>query len=292
MPCGLLLTVAVFSEPAVGSIRLSFGSTGSMAIYKNHKWGALCADGFDTTDSVVVCRQLGLYGGTVIPLHHFMIAENTSDTLVWSTSLNCNGTEDSLLKCSGQWIDNYLGYNSSECTSGAYAAVRCSVNELTTDEQNTTDAETTSDCDSNGNCDTNTMDSTSDYTYENSSIGGLTEQYSVNPQLNFVLERAPIRLMGNTPYTGIIELYVDNAWTSICDSYWNDNDATVVCRQLGFRGGNAMGEFNVNSLFLTSKYVFSLQNSIHQIIIPFLIKTRVLHRLGRITTYIPSCRKL
>ena len=49
-----------------------------------------------------------------------------------------------------------------------------------------------------------------------------------------------IRLIdGSTQYEGRVEVCLNNAWGTVCDDFWDNTDASVVCRQAGFSDQNA-----------------------------------------------------
>ena len=43
-----------------------------------------------------------------------------------------------------------------------------------------------------------------------------------------------VRLVNGTTYSGDVELFVNGYWGAICDESWDQLDADVVCRMIGY----------------------------------------------------------
>jgi hypothetical protein len=57
--------------------------------------------------------------------------------------------------------------------------------------------------------------------------------------LSAVCQDGDLRVISNmsSPIEGSLEICINNSYGGICDDFWDVQDATVACRQLGFSNG-------------------------------------------------------
>eukprot|EP00057_Strongylocentrotus_purpuratus_P018644 XP_011673118.1 PREDICTED: deleted in malignant brain tumors 1 protein-like [Strongylocentrotus purpuratus] len=257
-------------------VRLVDGETpneGRVEVQYAGEWGTVCDDEFDNDDAKVVCRQLGYRGeavslGNQNPGTGEIFLDDVGCLGVESnigqcpnagiTVHNCDHNEDVSVTCSieavrlvdgsneaeGRVEINYNGVWGTICddswditdarvvcrmlgfqgASGAPGSAQFGegTGPIQLDDVGCSgDEETIFDCEHPGfgahNCGH----------YEDA---GVVCTASADPPLQ-------VRLVGGrTPNVGRIEVQYAGEWGTVCDDEFDDDDAKVVCRQLGYRG--------------------------------------------------------
>ncbi|XP_070550976.1 scavenger receptor cysteine-rich domain-containing protein DMBT1-like [Ptychodera flava] len=258
---------------------------GRLEIYNSsaEQWQTVCGDTIDTKAARVVCRQLNFRDGE-IGKDKLRFGQSDSDVMI--SDVSCDGHEDNLIDCphaiggsgcnkrdaiiichspeegdlrltnskdenegrleiyhSGKWgsvcdddfsqinvdvVCRQLGYLPG--TFRVLGGHGESVGPIWLDDVNCTGAETSlSDC-------PHTIWGSNDCTHR--------EDISIFCKLP---DDNDIRLVGGrNPSTGRLEIYHSGVWGTVCDDAFDEKDAEVVCRQLGFSSGGAVSNNNAN----------------------------------------------
>ncbi len=267
------------SDPtASGSVRLVGGNSaleGRVELFHDGQWGTVCDDEWDNKNAVVVCRQLGHQGGRAFSGAHFGRGRGP----IFLDNVMCTGAEARLVDCPSPQIGRHNCNHGEDAgvicstTNGPPAFTTQAAQSVA---ENTTAVVTLEAPDPDNDPVTFTIaggadrelfsltgaqlafvtapdyeapsDANGDNIYEVTvevSEGGVVAD-SLAMRVTVVTEVAPgpasgnVRLVGgNSALEGRVELFLDGQWGTVCDDEWDNKDAAVVCRQLGYQGGRA-----------------------------------------------------
>ena len=63
----------------------------------------------------------------------------------------------------------------------------------------------------------------------------MSEGVTTASPVHFDRDHVFVRLNGQHMATGgFVEVFANGQWGTICDDGWDDNDAAVICRMIGF----------------------------------------------------------
>ncbi|XP_030847771.1 deleted in malignant brain tumors 1 protein-like [Strongylocentrotus purpuratus] len=250
----------------------SDASEGRVEVYNNGTWGTVCDDSWDDTDAGVVCRSLGFHSGTRV-LGSPAFGQGSGDILL--DDVSCNGTETNLGDCSnaGLGVHNCAHFEDAgvRCSTGVrlvdgtmLGSGRVEVlyngewGTVCNDGWDLTDANVV--CRSLGlgaarvafwaavfGEGTGTIvlddvscsgDETSIFDCGNSGLG--TNNCGHSDDAGVICEHGVRLVAGSNASEGRVEVYYNGAWGTVCDDSWDDTDARVVCRSLGFDSGTGV----------------------------------------------------
>ncbi|NWJ07270.1 C163A protein, partial [Crypturellus undulatus] len=163
-------------------------------------WRSLCDTGWDEHDAQVLCHQLGCGFVTSVPRGGYF---GSGSGPLWRDTFHCSGNEAHLGACPA----TALGI--SACPPDSIAAVNCS-----------------------GGCRIDSIN------HKVLFLGGKLAAKLVvglpSPLTARTSYSRRVRLVsGPGRCAGRVEVYVQGAWSCVCEDNWDLWDAAVVCRQLG-----------------------------------------------------------
>lgn len=184
-------------------------SSGPVEVQYLGEWGLICDDNWDARDAKVVCRMLGYHGKSSALTN----METINSREIFLDDVNCTGSESTLDKCI------HAGWMNHDCFSWEVAGVTCSHSYMTDcAEGNQVQCgdlawciNMTSVCD--GYCD----------------CGGCTDENKC--------ETVVTLQSGQSESEGRIQIMRGGIVGSVCDDKFDDVDASVVCRSLGYSSG-------------------------------------------------------
>ena len=115
-----MILLCVFAAQPIRLVNGSSANEGNVEVYVNGVWGAVCDDGWDISDALVACRQLGY--PSVLRVHEAAAFGNASLPFLLDDLL-CDGTELVLTDCNS---NTPVGQHN--CQPHEIAGVRCNNN--------------------------------------------------------------------------------------------------------------------------------------------------------------------
>eukprot|EP00731_Ephydatia_muelleri_P031717 Em0023g224a len=191
-----------------GSLRLQGGTSalnGRVKLCLNNAWGTICDRGFGTDDAAVICQQLGFANTNATAFR--MAAFGSGSGPIFLDNLGCHGSETSILSC--PYRIQQTCDHSRDVGISCQDIKQCAVN--------------------NGGCQQVCTE--------------LIPGFQCSCQAGYVLASngfnctacqngTVVLVNGTSSNTGRVEICYNQTFGTICDDFWNELDAAVVCRQL------------------------------------------------------------
>ncbi|KAI4880853.1 hypothetical protein NFI96_003128 [Prochilodus magdalenae] len=189
------------------SVRLVDGGSrcaGRVEVLHRGQWGTVCGDYWDMSDAAVVCRELGC-GEAVDVLNDAHFGAGSGP--IWMSGVDCSGSEPTLKNCASR------GWGKHNCNHGKDAGVVCS------DSVNQSD------------CNLSNMGKTKELSKD--VRDKVTDLHKAGLGYRTFSKTLGVRLVGGTQCSGRVEVLHGETWYTVCDADFDQQDAEVVCRELG-----------------------------------------------------------
>ena len=184
---------------------------GRLELYKLGHWGTVCNYNWDLADATVVCRQLGYNLASSLPTG---AVYGQGSGVIWLYNATCIGNEEKLTDC------NNSGVGVHYCSPSQDVSIQCSSKSKT-----------------------DYMHACCNAVIIRPGKNTVTVQLhcslftKLDMTINQTVAEGSVRLIGKPGsglHEGRVEVYYFGHWVRVCAQYWDIQDATVACHQLGY----------------------------------------------------------
>nr|XP_034333604.1 scavenger receptor cysteine-rich type 1 protein M130-like isoform X7 [Crassostrea gigas] len=259
------------------TIRLMEGydeSEGRVEVLIDNQWGTVCDDNWGQNEASVVCRSLGLPSANAVAKRSAYFGHGNSEIIL--NGLNCSGGENDIQECSrtqsglekcGHENDAGVRCLQIRLVNKPGNKVSGMVEVYIKNEWGKVCGDNWTNKDSQVVCRHLGYPRHTAYPLQNNffgqnpgriwinnvhCLGGeqtlLNCNHSTNSRDIQCTSRraagvncAPLTLVGGpSDREGRVEVYTDQQWGTVCDTHWGDQEARVVCENLGYFGHHAI----------------------------------------------------
>nr|XP_055046929.1 deleted in malignant brain tumors 1 protein-like [Misgurnus anguillicaudatus] len=246
-------------------VRLMNGSnscSGRVEVYHNGQWGTVCTDSWDSTDAAVACKELGCPTGAEAKTYSYF---GPGVGPIWMKQVQCTGTELSIMDCTPN------GWGTTDCNERNDAGVICrDVRLVNGSNQCSGRVEVVHDNQWGTVCDAgwdlkdaavvckhmgcgspiaaetgaffgqgsgpvwldNVRCTGNESAVTNCSSKALGKSTCSHEQDAGVVCHVVNLVNGTKPCNGRVQTHYGNDWGSVCFTGWDEEDATVLCKEL------------------------------------------------------------
>ncbi|XP_064384592.1 deleted in malignant brain tumors 1 protein-like isoform X4 [Halichondria panicea] len=222
---------------------------GRVEVCVNNAWGSVCKNSFNSPEADVVCNRIPGFTGVGA-----IVSVGNGTSPIFLDSLQCIGTETSLVDCA----DELRPVGITNCQKDNVVIVQCAdLNECASGDPCPGEGALCQNSFMNYTCgcaqgyvltDNGTCVSTA---CSNGEIRLMIGEDEDSPDYGAIEPNFFVVNSSDVLRAGRVEVCVDGVYGTICqDGNWGNNDASVVCSQLGFSPYGAFPLTSSDSLFL------------------------------------------
>ncbi|XP_052232925.1 adhesion G protein-coupled receptor B3-like isoform X18 [Dreissena polymorpha] len=227
-------------NPVSLNVRLSGGGVnwGLVEVLHDGEWGTVCNHYIDLNFADVLCSQLGMHNGDILLTDEFRKGAGK----IWLDDVKCSGVELTIVNCTHtQWGYSNCGHH--EDVGVICNPINCDISPKIENGKLVTTSSTRKGSMARVVCNQGYR------VHQKLTNGGVKclpngQWEYVKCELNVAVDNRTdtgnVRLTGGARNWGLVEVFHQGEWGTVCNDNWDLNFVDVLCSQLGMSAGEIL----------------------------------------------------